>query len=474
MKTPLRVLFVASEVVPYAKTGGLADVGGALPAALRAAGHDVVTILPLYSAIDRSGLRPVPEWSGTCQVGSHGFDWLLWQDPATNTRFVEVPALFDRHEFYTHDPDEHIRFAVFSKICLDHVVATGWIPNIIHCNDWQTGLMPAMLRGPYSSALAGTRSILTIHNLGYQGVFGAQSADELGLEGHTHLLHREHLAEGRISLLETAIMHADAITTVSPTYAREIQTPEGGAGLDALLRERPVTGILNGIDDEEWNPRTDTLIPWRYSEKSLWRKERDKEALLTRMDLPYRKHVPVMGMVTRLTIQKGIDIVRSPLIHFLESWDVRLCVVGSGERDYADFFRWLAASYPDKVAFFEGYSNELSHLVEAGADIFLMPSLYEPCGLNQMYSLAYGTIPVVRRVGGLADTVDQADPETGTGTGVVFDHFTEDGLGWAIGRALTLHLDRKGWQLLQKNGMAVDNSWDQRAAEYEELYRTLI
>ncbi|MGF1666665.1 MAG: glycogen synthase [Acidimicrobiia bacterium] len=472
---PLRVLFLASEVVPYAKTGGLADVSGALPASLRSRGLDVVTVMPLYSSVSRESLNETAH-AGETRLGPVTVPWRLWENRHAVTRFVDAPGLYERTGLYTHDPDEHIRFAAFCRISLEHVIATGWIPDVIHCNDWQTGLVPAMVRGPFSTQLGATATIMTVHNLGYQGRFDASVAGSLGLDGHEDLLHQDHLADGYVSFLETALIHADAITTVSPTYAREIQTPEGGAGLDALLRERAdrVSGILNGIDHSEWNPRLDRLIPWRFSEKSLWRKERAKQALLDRMGLQYRKHVPVVGVVTRLAMQKGIEIMQAPLVHFLDTWDMRLTVLGSGQPEYEAFFRSLVERFPDKAAFSSSYDDQLAHMIEAGADIFLMPSLYEPCGLNQMYSLAYGTIPVVRRVGGLADTVEQADPATCSGTGVVFEHFTEDGLGWALGRALTLHLDRKGWQIIQKNGMAVDNSWNQRASQYEELYRQLV
>jgi starch synthase len=470
-----RVLFLSSEVVPYAKTGGLADVSGALPAALRSAGMDVVTVMPLYGSIDRDRLTRL-ERGGTAGLGAANVEWHLWEDTATGVVFIDAPALYERGGLYTHDPDEHIRFAALGRIALEHAIGTGWIPDVIHCNDWQTGLVPAMARGPFGRFLEGTRTVLTVHNLGYQGRFDASVVPELGLDGHEHLLHQRHLEDGYVSFLETGLIHADAITTVSPTYAREIQTADGGAGLHELLASRSsdVFGILNGIDGDEWNPLTDRLIPWHFSERSLWRKEKAKEALLDRMGLPYRKHVPVVGIITRLAVQKGIEIMQAPLVHFLETWDMRVTVLGSGEPEYEEFFRSLTYRFPDKVAFSAAYDNQLAHMIEAGADIFLMPSLYEPCGLNQMYSLAYGTVPVVRRVGGLADTVEQADPATGSGTGVVFDHFTEDGLGWALGRALTLHLDRKGFQIIQKNGMAVDNSWGERAQQYLELYEDLV
>lgn len=476
MKAALSILFVSSEVVPYAKTGGLADVSGALPAALAAQGHRVVTVMPLYRTVDRTDLVHHPEWSGTVDLGATAFEWDMWEDPRTSTRFVDIPGLYEREELYTHDPDEHLRFAALGVVALEHAVDSGLRVDVIHCNDWQTGTIPALVAGPYRKALGYPKTVMTIHNLAYQGGFEASVADSLGLGDSTDLLHPGHLAAGYISFLETGLLHADAITTVSPTYAREIQTPEGGAGLDALLRTRSnrVVGILNGIDDTEWNPRTDQLIPIRYSERSLWRKELNKEALLTHFGLPYRKHVPVIGMVTRLAVQKGIDLLPDPFRYFLESWDVRFAIIGSGEAQYENMLHQLVESYPDKVGFFAGYDNRLSHLIEAGSDIFLMPSLYEPCGLNQMYSLAYGTIPVVRRVGGLADTVEQADPSVGAGTGVVFDDYDSNAVGWALGRALTLHLDRKGWQTIQQNAMEVDNTWEQRADEYVALYRKLI
>lgn len=470
------VLFLASEIVPYAKTGGLADVAGALPAALTDLDCNVVTMMPLYGTVDRSSLVHHPDWSGRVELGPARYDWTIWEDPHGHTRFVDIPQLYERSAYYTHDWDEHLRFAAFSVAALEHAVATGLEPDVIHANDWQTGLIPALVKGPFASKLKRPATVFTTHNLGYQGRFDGSVAGTLGLEEHLDLLHAGHLNEGYVSLLETGLLHADWITTVSATYAREIQTPEGGAGLDELLRSRAdrVVGILNGIDREEWNPRTDRLIPHRYSAKSLWRKELDKEALMGHFGLEYRKHVPVIGMVSRLAMQKGVDLINDPFRHFLETWDIRLALIGSGEARYEQMLHQLAADHPDKVGFFAGYDNQLTHLVEAGSDIFLMPSLYEPCGLNQMYSLAYGTIPVVRRVGGLADTVEQADASTGSGTGVVFDHYDSQAVGWALGRALSMHLDRRGWQTIQKNGMAIDNSWQERAGEYLQLYQRAI
>ncbi len=475
----LRVLFLSSEVVPFAKTGGLADVAGALPQTLRALGHDVVTITPGYSSIDDQayGIVRAVDRHGVVDLTAGSFAWRAWTHRDTDTWFIDVDGLYSRSSLYTDDQDEHVRFTVFQHAALQLASRLGHRFDVIHCNDWQTGLVPALVRGPGAGdvTIGGVPTVLSIHNLGYQGTFAAWAAIDFGLDGHLGLLHQGHLREGRVSMLETGIMHATAITTVSPTYAEEIQTPIGGAGLDALLRQRSgaISGILNGIDTTVWNPRLDPHIPFRYSEKSLWRKERDKEALCSRLGLAYRKHVPLVGVISRLAYQKGIEIMRGPLIHFLDTWDVRVAVLGSGATEYETFFRWLAHTYPSKVAFVDGFHEDLAHQIEAGADIFLMPSLYEPCGLNQMYSLAYGTIPVVRRVGGLADTVSHVEASTGTGTGFVFDHFTEEGLGWALGQALDLHRDRKTWQTVQKNGMAIDNSWERRAGEYAQLYSRL-
>lgn len=468
----MKILFLSSEVVPWSKTGGLADVSGALPAALRRLDHKVLTITPRYDSIDLSLLSPEPELTGRPAImGGQKWNWRVFSDPDTATIFIDVPGLFDRGRLYTDDPDEHLRWIVFQHLALQVTIASGFKPKVIHCNDWQTGLIPLLARSEYP-ALADVPTLMTVHNLGYQGSFGADTANDIGLTDLT-VLHQDHLEQGWYSMLETALHHADWISTVSPTYAQEIQTPEGGAGLDGILRLRTnrVVGILNGIDTNEWNPSTDMLIPWRYSSRSLWRKERNKEALLTELGLRYRPGVPVLGIVSRMAHQKGFEIMGGPLVHFLETWDVRLAVLGSGEDRYETFFRSLGAMNPDSVGFVNGYDNRMAHLIEAGSDLFLMPSLYEPCGLNQMYSLAYGTLPVVRRVGGLTDTVDHIDGDTGTG--FVFDHYTEDGLGWAIGQGLTFHQERHAWQAAQKRAMAEDNSWDARADEYVTLYRRM-
>ncbi len=462
----MRVAFLSSEVAPYSKTGGLGDVAGALPLALAGLGVEVLTLTPLHRAVLRDGMV-----AGTPFLveGHTVTPWRLG-----NLVFLDVPEFFDRPALYGDEVDEHRRYAVFQLAALEWLKQRAWRPDVIHCNDWQTGLVPALLAGPLADdpLLGGVPTVFTIHNLGYQGRFSDNLGSDLGLAGFEHLIGGSPAA-GYLSFMETALIHAGLITTVSPTYAREIQTPEGGAGLDHILvaRADSVVGILNGIDEDTWNPATDRFIPFRYSVRSLWRKEWDKRELLAELSLPYREQVPVVGVVTRLAWQKGIEIMRGPLLHFLDTWDMRFVLLGSGESRYEEFFGWLAAEYPEQVAFRQGYSEQLSHRIEAGSDIFLMPSLYEPCGLNQMYSLAYGTAPVVRRTGGLADTVDPVDGDTGTG--FVFDHYTEDGLGWALGQALDLHTDRKRWHALQRRQMRIDNSWERRAGEYLANYSRL-
>ena len=474
----MRILFISSEVHPFAKSGGLADVAAALPAALRAAGHDVLTVMPAYGSIDRvaHGITRLAQLEDIeLSFGPNRGRWSGYAHEATRTIFVSIPELFERGYLYGHEKDEPVRWAALSHAALQLPELLGWQPHIVHCNDWQTGLVPLLVNGLRTSRMfSKAATVMTIHNMAYQGRFGSLAIGQLGLGALESELHQQHRDEGYIGFLETGLMHADLITTVSPTYAAEIQTPEGGAGLDGLLSERSdaVVGILNGIDTDEWNPATDEFIPATFDASDLSGKQQNRRALLERLGLDTTEGPPVVGIITRLAHQKGIDLMDAPLRHFLSTWDLRIAVLGSGERQYEQLFERLAVSYPDRVGFHNGYDNQLAHLIEAGSDIFLMPSLYEPCGLNQMYSLASGTLPVVRRVGGLADTV--VDVDEPNGTGFVFDHYTEDGLGWALGRALDMHTRPDEWRAVVERAMAIDNSWAERAEEYTDLYATLI
>ncbi len=481
---PLRICLVSSEVAPFAKTGGLADVCAALARYLQRAGHDVRVFLPFYSSIDASSgeilpvnfLRDVPMWMGPYLYTFSIHTARLPRSPLW-IYLVRCPALYDRPGLYTSDRDEPLRFALLSRAAIECCQRMGWAPQVFHCNDWHTALIPAYLRTVYAwdSLFQRTRTLLTLHNVAYQGVCSTNLLGALELAEHAGILWPEDTAAGRVNFLRTGILYADLLSTVSPTHAREIQTEDYGYGLHELLRERSdrLVGILNGIDRDEWDPETDPLIPAHYSRDDLSGKEENKRALLERMHLPPHHRVPTVAVVSRFTWQKGFDIAFEPLQEFLSRLDLRLAVVGTGERRYEESFARLEGRFPGRVAYHRGFSNELAHLAEAGADIFLMPSRYEPCGLNQMYSLRYGTPPIVRKTGGLADSVQLYDRGSGEGTGFVFDHFSADALRWALGYALDVYRDPGAWAHLQRSGMAQDFSWDRQVGLYLDLYSRL-
>jgi starch synthase len=482
----LDVLFLSSEVAPFAKTGGLGDVAAALPRALHRSGHDVRVFMPLYSrvALDRAVFRRV-ESLRTLKVvvGGHAYDVAIYAAPLPGTTmdvfFVHCPPLFARHAIYSHDADEHLRFQVFCCAALECAQRMRFAPDVVHCNDWQTALVPLLLktRFAWDQAIFGrARTVLTIHNLNYQGVFPASAAPQTGVPGESqHLFHQDQLREGRLNFLLHGILYADAITTVSPTYAAEIRTPEYGAGLEWALRGRgnAVVGILNGVDYGVWNPSTDRAIPHRYSAADLAGKARCKQALLDKAHLPSVPGVPLFGVVSRLAGQKGFALFPAVLPALLQRERFALIVTGTGERHFERHFRQLAQQFPNQVRFVNAFDDELAHQIEAAADFFLMPSRYEPCGLNQMYSLRYGAVPIVRKTGGLADTVELWNPRTGRGTGIVFDTFDPAGLRWAVQSALAVYRDRRAYERLQQNGMAQDFSWEHQVLEYEALYARL-
>ena len=476
-----RIAYVTSEIAPFAKTGGLADVSSALPIALSEAGHDVRVFAPLYSAIDvaKFEFEAVPELADVpLQLGNRRLRYSVFRAPLPGTKvvvhFVHCPALYDRASLYTNDADEHVRFALLSHASIEACQRWAWAPEVFHCHDWQTALIPALLKSVYAwdRLFQRTGTVLTIHNLGYQGSFPAEVLPDTGLEGAAHLLHPEDLRAGRIGFLKTGIIHADFLTTVSPTYAKEIQTEAFGVGLHEWLARRGDTlvGIRNGIDTNVWNPRTDEHLAVRYSAKNVARKEKCKESLLEEVGMPSEPGVPLVGMITRLTYQKGIDLLFDALPEVLSARSVQLVVLGDGESKYERFFSGLQDRFPGRAWFYRGFHGPLAHRIEAGADVFLMPSLYEPCGLNQMYSLVYGTIPVVRRTGGLADTVTLYDPDTGRGNGIVFEHPTPQGARWGLETAIDLYEQPDVWKVLIQNAMAEDFSWDQPVREYERVY----
>ncbi len=481
----LKLCVLSSEILPYAKTGGLADVAGALVPNLRRLGHEVHAFMPLYSAVHaaRSELHPVP---GVQQlplvIGDSEYRFSLQSAsfPGTDVAmyFIDCPALYDRPTYYTNDPDEHRRFLAFTRATLESCRRLGLAPHIFHCNDWHTAFLPLYLKTLYASdpLLSRARSVLTIHNIGYQGVMPSAAAADLGLEHPESWLDADDWAHGVINPLKTGIRFADAVTTVSPTYAREICDGPLGMGMQAILRSRkdPVVGILNGVDYKDWDPRHDPYLTSHFSPQDLRGKRKNKELLIAATRLEPAVARPLIGMVTRLAEQKGIDLLFDALPALLQECDFGLLVLGSGDPRYVAFFEGLARRFPARVAFRLGYDEALAHLIEAGSDIFLMPSRYEPCGLNQMYSLRYGTIPIVRNTGGLADSVQHFDARSGQGTGCVFNDYDAPAVRWAIETTLDWFALPNTWQRLMQNAMAQDFSWTRQIVKYDDLYRGML
>jgi starch synthase len=467
-----RILMITSEATPFAKTGGLADVLGALPPALAKLGEEVAVVMPRYESVPLYGSTRISDGMRIL-VGPNAFTVGIEQVEREGVRylFVDCPALYARPGIYSEDGvayvDNHIRFALLNQAALE-IGRSIFRPNIFHAHDWPGGLLAPYLRDNYVSDpdFAGTKSIITIHNLGYQGNFPAASISDLGLS--PTLFHPGGLEFwGELSFLKAGIVWSDAITTVSPTYAREIQTPEYGAGLDGVLRDRAakITGILNGVDYAEWSPDIDPYLNYQYSAQDLSRKRLAKRALLEEVGLPLNETRPLIGIVSRLAGQKGFDLLEE-IVPELAEMDFAMAVLGSGEAPIEEMFRTMAEDYPEKFAVQIGYDEGLAHRIEAGADMFLMPSRYEPCGLSQLYSLRYGTVPIVRATGGLEDTVDEF-------TGFKFTEYTPEALLEAIRQALEAWSDRPGWLERMRRGMAKDFSWDAAAAQYQRLYRSL-
>ena len=464
---------VSSEAAPLAKTGGLADVVGALPSALHLCGDEAAAVIPRYGSIDLKGCRRVYD-TPPVFLGPARFDTAIYQAPAEFPLYlVDCPKLYDRKGFYGEGgldyPDNHIRFAVFARAALA-VARFLFRTEIFHCHDWQSGLVPAFLRTTFSTdpTFFGVKTLFTIHNLGYQGLFPRTALAEAALDASVF---RPDGMEffGRVSYLKGGIAFADWLSTVSPTYAREIQTPEYGFGLDGALRARAgqLSGILNGVDYGEWSPVNDSLIPARYSAADLSGKRICKQQLLAEFGLPPEAiDRPLLGMVSRFTRQKGADLLVEVAARIVAE-DVYLVALGTGDPEYEDFFGEMAAEFPGRIAVEIGFDNGLAHRIEAGADIFLMPSHYEPCGLNQIYSLRYGTVPVVRATGGLDDTIDDS-------TGFKFVDYSGEAFLEAVRRAVTAWADRESWREMMERGMARDFSWRKSAAAYSELFRRLL
>ena len=483
---PLRICFIASEVAPLAKTGGLADVAGALTKYLHNAGHDVRVFMPLYRQVD---LKQLDVWPVEflhdipLQLGKHAlrFSVQTARLPGSNAMIylIHAPALFDRDSIYGNAVDEHLRFLLLTHaafLCCQHM---GFSPQILHCNDWHTGLAPLLLRTTYAwdQLFSATRSLMSIHNIAYQGTFSASQVADTGLGDAASLLDTSERTAGRINPLREGIKHADHVNTVSPNYALEIQTPQYGYGLEGLLRQRAgsLSGILNGVDYDEWNPEKDRFLPRHFSARQAGNKQTLKQEFLQQRGLATStRRVPLIGMVSRLASQKGFDLVMQALPALLQKHDFSFAIQGSGDPQYEEFFRELAQLHPTRVSFRSGYSEETAHWIEAASDMFLMPSLYEPCGLNQMYSLRYGTIPIVRRTGGLADSVQHFDARSRQGTGVVFNDYDASAVTWAVETALGWYAKKLLWTQLVQNAMAQDFSWERRVGDYVRLYEQLL
>jgi starch synthase len=480
----LKIFLACSEYTPLAKTGGLADVSAALSFFFDSEGHDIRVLIPFYASIDLAGLEIeiVPGLQElTMTLGDRVFNyWIVRarsEGPGPDIYLLQCPELYGGDEIYS-GPDEHLRFILLSRAAREMCQQQAFAPDIFHCHDWHTALVPVYLKTLYSwdRMFGATKSVLTLHNIGYQGVFGASVLDDMGLSDSGGELDQEDLSHDRINFLKTGVIHADLLTTVSPTYAREILDPEYGMGLESYLSQRveSVVGILNGVDYAEWNPESDPLIPFTFSSRELSEKEKNKQALMEEMGLEYVFDRPLAGVVTRLTYQKGIDLMQHVLPDLLAARDLAVVVLGSGEEEYEQFFQWLQSEFPGRVGFYQGFNNQLAHRIEAGSDLFLMPSRYEPCGLNQMYSLRYGTVPVVRATGGLADSVQHFDPGSGLGTGVVFHDYDANGLRWALNTALDLYSNKNAWCRMVSNGMAKDYSWNEQGKIYIERFKRLI
>lgn len=489
----MQIVVASSEVVPFSKTGGLADVAASLPKALAESGHEVIVVAPYYPREfaklkePRPALEPV-EMTLSVMVGQHHVVARLKKStlPGSNVTvyLVDQPDYFDRPGLYGDRDgdfrDNCERYVFFCRAVTQLIVGLGLRPDIVHANDWQTGLLPALIsiEGKDQPELAQTATVFTIHNLAFQGQFWHWDMLLTGLDWKYFNLSQMEFF-GNLNLLKTGVTFANLITTVSKTYAREIQTPEYGCGLNGVLSSRgdDLIGILNGVDTAEWNPATDSRIPQNYDFSTVEQgKAACKAALQKRLGLPLEPETPLIGMVSRMTGQKGVDLVIDCLPKLLKL-NLQAAFLGTGDPGYESSLRHWTREFPEKLSSTIGYDEDLAHLIEAGADIFLMPSQYEPCGLNQMYSLMYGTVPIVRAVGGLADSVTDASEgnlANSTANGFTFYEYRSDVLMRQICRALGLFLDRKTWKQLQRTGMERDWSWARSAKEYLAVYHRAI
>ena len=470
----MRVAILSPEAVPFAKVGGLADVSGALTKALHAEGIDSLLVLPAYDQINPALVDDVfiddleVHWRGASQRVR------VWQSNALKapTYLIDAPRYFVRGKIYG-DNDDHERFAFFSRAAIALLKRLGKPPDVLHCNDWQTGFAAVEMRARrrHEEFFARTRILLSIHNLAYQGLFDPADLWWLDFEAHTD----EFMFEGAASAMKAGMMTADALSTVSPRYAYEIQTAEQGHGLEWLVRARSdrLAGITNGVDYEVWNPQTDNYIASNFSAEDLSGKHACKLDLLRRFALPVEPERPIIAIISRLVTQKGYDLIREAAPGIM-AFGAFFIALGAGAREYEDFLQSWHDAAPHRVGIYKGFAGEpLAHQIEAGADLFLMPSLYEPCGLNQMYSMRYGTVPVVRATGGLDDTVQNFETGSGAGTGFKFGPYQAAAMLEKIREGLYFYNQPEVWKKIQRNGMTVDNSWSAAAKKYIKLYNAM-
>ena len=474
----LKILLVSAEVYPFAKTGGLADVSGALPPALKKLGHDIRVIMPQYPCTANAG-RKLQPLKVDLKIPGHGQKGTLFKSELTGKvpiYLVQHNGYFNRKHLYGEPgsdyPDSVERFSFFSRAVLEATKLLDFKPDIIHCNDWHTGLIPVYLKSLYNKDpwFTQTKTLFSIHNLGYQGNFPHSRLKATGLDDSFY--HPEGIEfYGQISFLKGGLMFADTLTTVSPAYSEEIQSSEMGCGMEGVLQKRSdrLYGILNGIDETIWNPETDPLIPFNYGPKTLSLKKQCRESLIKKFSLKLDKKTPILCMITRLSEQKGIDLIVEAK-NELDKKDISLLILGTGSPKYESFFKNWHREKPDRIATALKFDESLGHLILAGSDMLLMPSLYEPCGLTQMYALKYGTVPIVRSIGGLKNSVQTFNMKTGKGTGFKFRNPQARFFLKSLQKALSCFNQSKTWNQLMLNGMTKDNSWKSAAKKYSRLY----
>jgi len=486
-----KVWYVASEVSPFAKTGGLGDVTGAFPKNLKAKNHEVRVIMPKYKTINERKyilrevirLKDIPVTingeTKTINVKS-----AFLPDSKVQIYFVEIPEFFDRKGLYT-DPntgkdfdDNAQRYAYFCKGALETLKILSWRPDIIHCNDWQTALIPIYLNSIYKEDefLRGIKTVFTSHNFAYQGIFDKSTlkkidVDLLNGENNDKLLHND-----RLNLIKGAIHYSDWITTVSKSYADEISTKKDfGYGLESLLQAKKdnFSGIINGVDYSVWSPNVDKYLPFKYSGENIQGKEQNKQALLTRVNLPYKENVPVLGMISRVVEQKGYKLLLEALDNLIDQ-EFQLVILGTGEKELEKGLNKYEKKHPQKISINTAFDETLAHMIEAGSDMFLMPSAFEPCGMNQLYSLKYGTLPIVFKTGGLADTITEINLEEKSGNGIVFEKFSAKEFVKAVKRGMRYYKKKEIWTELQLRIMNDDFSWEKPTDEYLDIYDTIL